>query len=149
MDKLTQTNYTVLEDSKTSEENLIFSNELKDTGEYLIKIGKQFLDRATAIQIVVTSSPQSKPDRPVSEEDDVIYVSTKQLPSDTKIEDDKTKITSENEGEAPDTEANACDIPEFKHKCLQRKGGKYLCSKCKMDFQTKVELRNHLPSILI
>ena len=39
MDKLTLTNYTVLEDSKTSEENLIFSNELKDTGDYLIKIG--------------------------------------------------------------------------------------------------------------
>ena len=40
MDKLSLTNYTVLEDSKTSEENLIFPNELKDTGNYLIQIGK-------------------------------------------------------------------------------------------------------------
>ena len=120
-----------------------------------------------AIQIVTSSCPQSEPDKPVSEEDDVIYVSTEQLISDTKIEDDKKNIqsklipfkkekptgpsfsSSENEGEAPDTEASACDIPEFKHKCLQRKGGKYVCSNCNMDFQTKVELRNHLPRILI
>ena len=139
MDKLSLTKYTVLEDSKTSDENLIFSNELKDTGDYLIWIGKQFIDRATAIQIVASSSPQSEPDNPVSEEDYVIFVSTEQLISDTKIEDDKGKIklkfipfkkekptgpsssSSENEGEVPDTEASACDIPEFKHKCLQRK----------------------------
>ena len=164
MDKLSLTNYTVLEDSKTSDENLIFSNELKDTGDYLIWIGKQFVDRATAIQIVASSCPQSEPDNPVSEEDDVIYVSTEQHISDTKIEDDKGKIkskfipfkkekptgpsssSSDNEGEAQDTKANAYDIPEFKHKCLQRKGGKYVCSNCNMDFQTKAELRNHFAS---
>ena len=91
MDKLTLTNYTVLEDSKTSEENLIFSNKLKDIGDYLIMIGQQFIDKATAIEIVASSSHQSETDKLVSEEDDVIYVSTEQLISDTKIEDDKKK----------------------------------------------------------
>ena len=76
IEKLSMSTYTVLEDSKSSKENQIYCNELKDTGNYMIQIGKQFIDRATAMEIVSSTCPQSEQIEPSSEEDDVIYVST-------------------------------------------------------------------------
>ena len=89
IDKLSLSNYTVLEDCRTSEENLIFSNELKDTGNYLIEMGNQFIDRATAMEIVASNCPPAEGDNPLSEDDELIYISTEQLKCETQIEDDK------------------------------------------------------------
>ena len=72
IDKLSISNYTILEDSKTSKENMIFSNELKDTGNYLILMGNQFIDRATTMEIVASNCPNSAQDNPVSEDHDLI-----------------------------------------------------------------------------
>ena len=60
IEKLSMSTYTALEDSKSSEENQIYCNELKDTGNYIIQIGKQFIDRATAMEIVSSTCPQSE-----------------------------------------------------------------------------------------
>ena len=43
--------YTLLEDDKESGENLMFSNELKDTGEYLIKMGKTFWNEQQPLKL--------------------------------------------------------------------------------------------------
>ena len=94
IDKLSLSNYTVLEDCKTSEENLIFSNELKDTGNYLIQMGNQFIDSTTTMEIVASNCPPAEGDHPLSEDDELIYVSTEQLKCDTQMEDDKKKIQS-------------------------------------------------------
>ena len=42
IDKLTMSTHTLMKDDKISEENVIFVNEIKDTGKYLIKMGKTF-----------------------------------------------------------------------------------------------------------
>ena len=47
IDNLTKSTYTLIEDEKSSEENDIFANEIKDTSKYLVKISQQFIDRAT------------------------------------------------------------------------------------------------------
>ena len=137
IDQLSIPNYTILEDSKTSEENLIFSNELKDTSNYLILRGNQFIDRATTMEIVASNCPNSVQDNSVSEDNDLIYVSMEQLTCDTKLEDDKKKIqskfipfkkektpsrlsSSSSENEAETIESN--EIPAFKHRHLKKAG---------------------------
>ena len=81
-----------MEDDKSSEENVIFANEIKDTGNYLIKMGTTFIDRATAMEVVASSLPHSEQHEPLSEEDDIIYISTEHVKSEIKDEDDKSKI---------------------------------------------------------
>ena len=72
IDKLSISNYTILEDSKTSEENMIFSDELKDTSNYLILMGNQFIDRAPTMEIVASNCPNSAQANPVSEDNDLM-----------------------------------------------------------------------------
>ena len=164
IDKLTtcMSPYTLLEDDKVSEENLIFLNELKDTCEYLIQMGKEFFDRATALEIVTSPQSHFEVDQNISDDDDVIYISTANVQSESKSNDKqdvKSKIkepipikkelaatrssSSSSDNDIPDTNVT---IPPFKHKQLIRKGGKFVCSQCKMDFGTKSELHNHFAS---
>ena len=88
IDKLTtpMSTYTLLEDDKSCDENLIFSNELKDTGEYLIKMGKTFLERATALEIVTSPQSQLESNQIISDDndDDVIYISTDNVKVEAK-----------------------------------------------------------------
>ena len=152
IDKLSISNYTILEDSKTSEENLIFSNELKDTGNYLMLMGNQFIDRATAIEIVASNCPNSAQDNPVSEDNDLIYVShqnslhvilnwrmkRKKYNLSIPFKKEKTPSrlpSSSSENEAETIKSN--EIPVFKHTHLKRQEGKHVCTECKITFPTK------------
>ena len=153
IDKLTtpMSTYTLPEDDKESGKNLMFSNELKDTGEYLIKMGNTFLEWATAIEIVTFPQSQFKLDQNISDDDDVIYISTDGNEDDkmNKLKHIKKELaltTSSllsSDNDVPDTDVT---IPPFKHKWLIGKGEKFACSQCKMDFGTKSELHNHFAS---
>ena len=125
-------------------------------------MGNQFIDRATAMEIVASNCPPAEGDHPLSEDDELIYIPTEQLKCDTQMEDDKKKIqsklipfkkektpsqlssSSSLENKAETVEAN--DIPVFKHTRLKRQGGKHMCIKCKITSPTKSELKNHFAS---
>ena len=160
---LTKSTYTLLGDEKSSEENDIFVNEIKDTSNYLVKIGQQFIDRATAMEIVSSTLSPSEHDKPPSEEDDVIYISTEHVKYES-TDDDKKKVQSEikglilfkwdpsavqssfpsSENDAPDNSTNS--IPVFKHKHSKRKGEQHVWTDFSMDFANKSELCNHYTS---
>ena len=90
IDKMTTSTYTILEDDKSSEENMIFVNEIKDTGNYLIKMGQTLLDRGNAMQVVDSSLPHSEQGEALSKEDDVTYISSKHIKSEIKEESDNS-----------------------------------------------------------
>ena len=73
INNLTKSTYTLLKDEISSEENDIFASEIKDTDNYLVKIGQQFIDRAMAKEIISSTLSPSEHDKPSSEEGDVIF----------------------------------------------------------------------------
>ena len=77
------------------------------------------------------------------DEDDKKKIQAQFIPYKKEPTNCPSSLSSENEPE-PDN-ANI-SIPVFKHKRLQRRGGKDVCSECTMDFQTKGELCNHYAS---